>query len=91
MEKMLKYYKDWKSNTKSEKIQKYCNKMIDLLENGVKPNSRKGKRCKIYVAYLDKVFDSKQAASKALGKNKHYTWGVLVGKLHNKYGIEEIY
>ena len=91
MENMISYYKDWKSNTDSEKIHKYCDKMIDLFSKGIKPNSRHGKRCKIYVASLDQVFDSKHAASRALGKNKHYTWGVLVGKLHNKYGIEEIY
>jgi len=91
MENMISYYKDWKSNTECEKIHKYCDKMIDIFSKGLKPNSRQGKRCKIYVASLDQIFDSKLAASKALGRHENYAWGVLSGLLKNKHGIEQIY
>lgn len=87
---MIEYYQDWMNKTENPKTIKYCNEMISKLSGAVIHPEKYGKRKKIFVSSLNKVFNSKIQASLALGKNKNYAIDVISGRVKNVHGIEEI-
>jgi hypothetical protein len=87
---MIKYYLDWMNESENPKTNKYCNDMINKLSGAVIHAEKYGKRKKIFVSSLNKVFKSKKEASLALGKSRNYVFDVLKGVHTDVYGIKEI-
>jgi hypothetical protein len=85
--RMIEYYKNLIKGCKNERHLRYYKEMIEELQNPPKKRPQKS-TVRVYVGSLNKTFNSGQAASEALGRNRNYALRVINGIYPNQDNIK---